>query len=220
MADQETIVLEATKRTIKGKQVKQLRAQGVVPGVLYGPTFDPVWVQMKWTDLRAVLRAAGGSHLIVLDVDNEQHNALVREVQRDPIRGDVLHVDFYRVRMDVVFRAEVPVVTIGSEDEIASVGGMVIHEMTAVTVECLPGDLPAQVAVDISLIKAIGDRILARDLPVLPGVRYLVGEDDVVVSSVYAARPEEEEEVEEVEAVISAEPELIRRHEEEEDEEV
>lgn len=209
------IVLEATKRELTGKQVKQMRAEGMIPGVLYGPTFDPVPLQVNWLELRPVLREAGGSHLIQLNVDGEQHNALVRQVQRDPIRGDVLHVDFYRVRMDVAIRTEVPVVLVGSAEAIEEAGGVVNHEVISVMVECLPGDLPAHVELDISALKEVGDSILASALPVLPGVAYLVDSGDVLVSTSYLTAAEEEE----VEAEVSAEPELIRRREEEEEEE-
>lgn len=209
------IVLEATKRKLTGKQVKQMRAEGMIPGVLYGPTFDPVPLQVNWLELRPVLREAGGSHLIQLSVDGEQHNALVRQVQRDPIRGDVLHVDFYRVRMDVAIRTEVPVVLVGSAEAIEEAGGVVNHEVISVMVECLPGDLPAHVELDISALKEVGDSILASALPVLPGVAYLVDSGDVLVSTSYLTAAEEEE----IEAEVSAEPELIRRREEEEEEE-
>lgn len=209
------IVLEATKRELTGKQVKQMRAEGMIPGVLYGPTFDPVPLQVNWLELRPVLREAGGSHLIQLNVDGEQHNALVRQVQRDPIRGDVLHVDFYRVRMDVAIRTEVPVVLVGSAEAIEEAGGVVNHEVISVMVECLPGDLPAHVELDISALKEVGDSILASALPVLPGVAYLVDSGDVLVSTSYLTAAEEEE----IEAEVSAEPELIRRREEEEEEE-
>jgi large subunit ribosomal protein L25 len=205
----ERIELEATKRSVVGKQVKHLRANGVVPGVLYGPTFETVELQMEWAKLQPVLRAAGGSHVIQIMVAGEEFNALVREVQRHPLRGEVLHVDFYRVRMDVAIRTEVPVVLVGSDDVIVRAGGVVNHEMTSVEVECLPGDLPARVEVNISGLQAVGDHILTSHLPELPGVTYMLPDEDVVVvSTSYLASAEEEEAGE---AETSSEPELIRR---------
>ncbi len=211
MAD--PIVLEATRRELTGKQVKQRRAEGMIPGVLYGPTFDPLLLQVDWTALRPVLRAAGGSHVIQLTVDGEQHNALVRQVQRHPIRGDVLHIDFYRVRMDVAIRTEVPVVLVGSAEAIEEAGGVVNHEVISIMIECLPGDLPAHVEVDVSGLREVGDSILASALPELPGVTYLVDSDDVIISTSYLTTAEEEE----AEGEVSAEPELVRRREEEEE---
>jgi large subunit ribosomal protein L25 len=215
----ETIVLEATRRDVRGKQVKQLRAEGLIPGVVYGPTFDSLPVQMDWIKLRPALREAGGSHLIQLEVDGEEYyNVLVREVQRDPIRGNVLHVDFYRVRMDVLVRTDVPVMLVGSDAAITRNNGMVMHEMTSIRIECLPGNLPSEIRVDLALLKEVGDSILVSDLPPLPGVTYMDDEDDVVVATSLLPRIEEEEEEEEAEPT-SAEPELVRRREEEEEEE-
>ncbi|MCL4239698.1 MAG: 50S ribosomal protein L25 [Anaerolineae bacterium] len=208
------IVLEATKRELTGKQVKQLRAEGLIPGVLYGPTFDPIPLQVNWLELRPVLREAGSSHLIQLNLGDERHNALVRLVQRNPLRGDVLHVDFYRVRMDVAIRTEVPLVLVGSAEALEEAGGVVNHEVISIMVECLPGDLPAHVELDISGLKEVGDVILATALPELPGVTYLVDSGELLVSTSYLTAAEEEETMGEV----SAEPELIRRREEDEDE--
>jgi large subunit ribosomal protein L25 len=211
----EMLVLEATKRTVIGKHVRHLRRNGIIPGVLYGPEFEPVQVQMPWVELRAALLAAGGSQIIELKVDGEPYTALVRNVQRRPLRSEVLHVDFYRVRMDVAIRTEVPVVLKGSVEAFEKLGGAILHEMNSVLVECLPTDLPAEVPVDISVLKQIGDVILASALPVLPGVTYHVEPNEVVVTTTYLERAAEEEVV----APEEAEPELIRRRPEEEEEE-
>lgn len=214
----ETIVLEATKRDKIGKQVSQLRAEGVVPGVLYGPTFDAIPLQVEWTTLRPVLMEAGGSKVIKLTMSGEEYNALVRDVQRDPLRGDVLHIDFYRVRMDVAIRTEVPIVLAGTDDHIAELGGVIIHEMNSIEVECLPGDLPPQVEIDLSGIVEIGDSLLVSDLPELAGVTYMSQPDDVVVTSSYMrAEVEEEEEEEEEVFEEGEEPELIRRRRDEDE---
>jgi large subunit ribosomal protein L25 len=215
----ETMVLEVSKRDVQGKHVRHLRAEGIVPGVIYGPTFESLPVQVEWIKLRPVLRAAGGSHLIQLTVEGETHNTLVREVQRDPIRGDVLHIDFYRVRMDVALRTDVPVSLVGSDAAITKNGGVVTHEMTTIQVECLPSDLPAIFEVDLSLLKEVGDTILVSDLTPPSGVVILDSADNVIVSSSMLRLEAEEEEGEEEEALEGAEPELVRRREEEEEEE-
>ncbi|MBN1565723.1 MAG: 50S ribosomal protein L25 [Anaerolineae bacterium] len=220
MADM--LVLEAAKRDVLGKQVRHLRKEGIIPGVLYGPTIEAIPLQMKWTELRPLLRAAGGSSVIEVAVSGgETYNALVRDVQRHPLRGDVLHVDFYRVRMDVVIRTDVPVVTVGSDLVIAKKGGVISQEMTTVTVECLPGNLPSHIEVDISGMTEIGETILAVDLPQIEGVTYLVNDDDTIVSSSYLERaPEAEEEEIEGDFDGSAEPELVRDEDDDFDDEV
>lgn len=218
MADK--IVLEATRRDIEGKEVRHLRRQGIIPGVLYGPTIDSIPLQVEWTTLRPVLREAGASQLIAMNISGEEHNALVRDVQRDPIRGDVLHIDFYRVRMDVAIRTEIPLVTVGSDEEITEQGGIVAQEMTSILVECLPGDLPAHIEVDLSVLKEVGDSILVAALPEFPGVTLMANEDDVIISTSYPRRAvEDEEEEEEAEIEEGDEPELIRPEREDDEEE-
>lgn len=213
----ETIVLEAARREQTGKEVRHLRAEGIIPGVLYGPTFDAINLQVEWAKLRPVLMEAGGSQIIQINLEGEEYNALVRHVQRAPLRGDVLHIDFYRVRMDVAIRTEVPITLVGNADHLEDLGGVLIHEMNSVEVECLPGDLPAEVQIDISGLAEIGDSILAAALPELPGVTYHVDPGDVVVATTYLQRAEEEEEEEEEILEEGDEPELIRRREEEEE---
>ena len=218
MADK--IVLEATRRDIEGKEVRHLRRQGVIPGVLYGPTIDSIPLQIEWTMLRPALREAGASQLIEMSISGETHNALVRAVQRDPLKGDVLHIDFYRVRMDVAIRTEVPLVTVGSDERIVELGGIVAQEMTSVEVECLPGDLPAQIEVDLSVLEEVGDSILVNQIVVGEGVTLMANEDDVVISSSYPRQiVEEEEEGLEEELEEGEEPELIRPDREEDVEE-
>ncbi|MCD4684772.1 MAG: 50S ribosomal protein L25 [Anaerolineae bacterium] len=221
MADM--VKLKTQKRTVDGKAVRHLRREGIIPGVLYGPTIEAIPLQVEWTTLRPALREAGGSRLIALTIDDEAHNALVRDVQRDPIRNEVLHIDFYRVRMDVAIRTEVPVVTVGDGVTIVELGGVVAQEMNSIMVECLPGDLPAQVEVDISVLEEVGDSINVSELPELEGVVYMMNEDDTVITSSYpriiVEEEEEEEEVDESLIEDSAEPELIRTEREDEEEE-
>ncbi len=211
----ERTVLEATKRELTGKQVRQLRAQGQIPGVLYGPEFAPISLLVNWLALRPALAEAGGTHLIDLNVDGEVYNALVRNVQRRPIRGDVLHVDFYRVRMDVKIRNEVPIVLLGDMAAFEKAGFVVLQEMASLEVECLPGDLPAHLEVSVAHLKAIGDLITLSDIPELPGVVYHGDPAATVATLTYLLKPEEAAE----EGAKSAEPELIRRRAEDEEEE-
>lgn len=214
----ETMVLQAAKRTVTGKEVRHLRREGIIPGVLYGPGFDALSVQVPWIDLRPVLLEAGGSRVIELVVDGEKYNALVRSVQRTPIRGDVMHIDFYRIQMDVAIRTEVPIVLTGSADAIEDADGVLVHELMTITVECLPSDLPSEIPVDVSGLTEVGQMILVSDLPELPGVTYHDAPDTVVVTTTYQQRATAEEE-EEAAAEAGEEPELIRRQEEDEDEE-
>ncbi|MFZ8845076.1 50S ribosomal protein L25, partial [Thermoflexus sp.] len=105
------LVLNAKPRSVIGKAVKALRRQGWIPAVLYGRHISPLPIQVEGRELQRVLsQARGGARLITLQVDGETHLALIREVQREPIRREILHVDFQAIEMTEKIRVEVPVI--------------------------------------------------------------------------------------------------------------
>ena len=202
MAQQtEQVELAAEKRTMIGKQVKQLRRQGWVPGIMYGHDFDPVPLQFEERSLRQVLSSVGGSQLVGVKIEgNKQPEmALIRDVQRDPIRGNFLHVDFYRVKMTERLTAEVPLVTTGGSPVIEAREGILLQGITSIEVECLPGDLVDAIEVDLSDLVEIDQGIYVRDLAVPAGIDVLTDRDEMIVRIVPLEEEEllEEEEVEE-----------------------
>ena len=213
MAQQtERVGLTAEKRTVIGKQVKQLRRQGWVPGVMYGHGFDPVPLRFEKKSLRHVLSKVGGSQLISINIEgNKQPEmALVRDVQRDPIRGSLLHVDFYRVRMTERLTAEVPLIVVGESPVVEAREGILLQGISSIEVECLPGDLVDAIEVDLTDLVEIDQALYVRDLAVPAGIDILTDLDEMVVRVVplEAEEVEEEEEVmpeaEEVEVITEA----------------
>jgi large subunit ribosomal protein L25 len=213
MAQQtEQVGLTAEKRTVIGKQVKQLRRQGWVPGVMYGHGFDPVPLRFEKKSLRHVLSKVGGSQLISINIEgNKQPEmALVRDVQRDPIRGSLLHVDFYRVRMTERLTTEVPLMIVGESPVVEAREGILLQGISSIEVECLPGDLVDAIEVDLTDLVAIDQALYVRDLAVPAGIDILTDLDEMVVRVVplEAEEVEEEEEVmpeaEEVEVITEA----------------
>lgn len=201
MAQQtEQVGLTAEKRTVIGKQVKQLRRQGWVPGVMYGHGFDPVHLRFEKRSLRHVLSKVGGSQLISINIEgNKQPEmALVRDVQRDPIRGSLLHVDFYRVRMTERLTTEVPLMIVGESPVVEAREGILLQGISSIEVECLPGDLVDAIEVDLTDLVEIDQALYVRDLAVPAGIDVLTDLDEMVVRVV----PLEAEEVEEEEEVI------------------
>jgi large subunit ribosomal protein L25 len=201
MAQQtEQVGLTAEKRTVIGKQVKQLRRQGWVPGVMYGHGFDPVPLRFERRSLRHVLSKVGGSQLISINIegDKQPEMALVRDVQRDPIRGSLLHVDFYRVRMTERLTAEVPLMVVGVSPVVEAREGILLQGISSIEVECLPGDLVDAIEVDLADLVEIDQALYVRDLAVPAGMDVLTDIDEMVVRVV----PLEAEEVEEEEEVI------------------
>ncbi|MEJ2150413.1 MAG: 50S ribosomal protein L25 [Chloroflexota bacterium] len=218
----ETITLEAQERKIIGKKVKQLRRVGVVPAIVYGPEFTPLSIALDEKELRMALRKAGGTQLIELSVGKTKIPTLVRDVQRDPIRGNLYHVDFYRVALDRVIRAEVPIVLVNEPPIVTSKEGAVFQGLNTVEVEALPADLPPHIEVDISGLEEIGMQLLVSDLVTSDEFTITTHEEELVVRIDYAQALEEEEEEEEFPEMVSAEPEVIterREAEEGEDEE-
>jgi large subunit ribosomal protein L25 len=146
-----------------------------------------------------VLAQVGGSQLISIKVEGQEQPevALVREVQRDPIRRTPLHVDFYRVMMTERLTAEIPLEIIGESPVVEAREGILLQGLSAIEVECLPGDLVDAIEVDLSDLTEIDQALHVRDLAVPAGIEILTDPDEMIVHVV----PLEEEEVEEVEVI-------------------
>jgi large subunit ribosomal protein L25 len=170
--------LTAEKRTdIGSRPAGRLRRQGLVPAVVYGLGNETVSVTVPGHDLSLIL-ARGANTLITLRLDGEEQLALARQVQRHPVKGSLVHVDFIRVRADQAVQAEVPVHLEGTSEGV-SMGGMLEQGLFAVSIEALPRDIPAALAVDIAPLQ-IGDGVHVRDLELPPGVTVLTDADELI----------------------------------------
>jgi large subunit ribosomal protein L25 len=219
MRKKSRVELEAQKRSLLGSKVKRLRREGWVPGVIYGRDFESVPLQFDRHDLRHVLSQVGGSQLVNIKIDNagEPESALLRDVQRDVITGDLLHVDFYRVMMTETITTEIPLLTTGESPAAEQKEGILLHGISEVEVECLPGDLVDALEVDLSELTEVGQAILVEDLAVPSGISILTDPDEMIVrlvplEEVELELPEEleeelimAEELEEVEVIGEAE---------------
>ncbi len=184
------------------KTPRALRREGIVPGVLYGRRFQPTKLQFSQQVLARVVSRAGYSHFVSVDVGGgEQHQALFREVQRDPVSGNLLHVDLYRVLADEKLRSTVPLLLIGEAPAVTEGGGVLVQQLDYVEVECFPSDLPDVIEVDISGLVHLHAHIAVSDLTVPEGVDVLTDGDAVVVQ-VSVPRAAVEEEVAEEERVV------------------
>jgi len=217
----EFIQLGVQKREIIGKRVRALRRDGFVPAVVYGPDSEPLNLSIERHELRSVLSQAGGTQLIELNVEgSESIPTLARHVQRDPVRGNVLHVDFYRVSMTRLISAEVPVVLVNESPIVSSGGAVVNHPMSSLTIEALPAHLPPHIEVDMSLLAQVGDQLLVQDLVLPEGATALSDPDELVVKLDYPRQIAEEEEEEEelLFGEETAEIEVITERKEEDEE--
>ncbi len=170
-------------RAVGSAASRRLRAQGKIPGVLYGHGAEPRPVVVERRELRQALTTeAGMNALIDLEVDGDQHLTIVRDIQRDPVRNRVTHVDFILVSRDEVMTVEVPVVLTGSGEAVTREGGTVDQVAFSVTVSATPGRIPNELSVDVSGM-AIGDTIRVGDLQAPTGVTIEVDPDEPVVTA-------------------------------------
>ena len=176
-------VLEAQTGRQKGSRPSgRLRREGSVPGVLYGLGMDPVAVAVEWPALRRALNADGGvSAAIRLRVDGKEHLTLVKELQRHPVRRDVIHVDFLAVDPDVMVTVEISLVLSGIEDLPASLSDKVLLVTHRLEVTAKPGSIPAEMSIDVSGLGE-GGEILLSDLVLPPGVTTETDPDTVLAS--------------------------------------
>lgn len=207
------IVLMAKKRDVLGKQVKAYRREGRLPAVVYGRGIDPIPVILDYRETIHILPSLTSSQLVVVEVDGEQHMSLVREKQRHPVSGALLHVDFQRVSMTERLRARVMLELIGESPAVKNLNGVLVTVQEEVEVECLPSDLPEKITVSISELNNIGDSIHVRDLVLPKDIEILSDPGDIIVVVTAQAA----EEVTEEAAVTGEEPEVIERGKKEEE---
>jgi large subunit ribosomal protein L25 len=175
---QQTVVKASLGRQTGSRASRRLRAEGKLPGVVYGFGKDPKVVAVEYTDLRAALTGhAGMNALLTLDIDGEQETVLVREVQRDPIKRWVTHADFLRVDPDQKLRVSVPIELVGEATAVLESGAMVEQAMFEIEVEVSPDRIPDQIKVDISSLTP-DSRISVADLDLPDGVESMV--EDVI----------------------------------------
>jgi large subunit ribosomal protein L25 len=213
----ETYSLDAQSRTLTGKKVNQLRVKGLVPAVIYGARFQPVSVQIPYRPLEVALAHAGGTHLINLNIDGTTQSVITRTVQRDVLRGTIMHVDFLAVDASTRITADVAIHLVGEAPAVNNRVGELLHQTQTLSIEALPADLIDSIEVDISGLKAIGDAIHVSDLNISSKLIVQNDPTDLVVR-INPIREVVETTAEE--GVTASEPEVISKGKaDEEDEE-
>lgn len=207
-------VLKAVQRSITGKKVGRLRREGKLPAVIYGHHIEATPVLLDLREATKLLSSLTGSSLVTIDLEGKELSALVREKQRDFIRGNLLHVDFQAVSLTEKIRASVSIETKGIAPAVKEFNGVVVSGINEIHVECLPQNLPERFIVDLSELKSIGDGIYLRDLQIPEEVAVLSDPDEMIII-ITSSAIEVEEEVEEVAGV--EEPEVIERGKKEEE---
>jgi large subunit ribosomal protein L25 len=205
----ERVKLEVQKRDARGSaEVRRLRKQGLIPGVIYGGGKDPAAITVPERELRRALTGAGGLHAI-LDVvvqgdgNGDARPAILKDYQQDVISGRVAHIDLHQVRLDRPIQASVVVQLVG-ESVGAKEGGVLSQVSREVTVEALPMEIPEHIDADVSAMN-IGDSLRLADIPAIEGVTFVDDPEETVLATVTAPSVFEEPEPEEEELEEGAE---------------
>jgi large subunit ribosomal protein L25 len=201
----EKFVLKATKRSVTGKQVKALRRAGQLPAVIYGRHVEPIAISLEAHSAGLVFSKLTSSTLVTVDVEGKEYATLVREKQRNYIKGNLTHVDLLALDLTEKIRTKVQLVFTGVASAVKDFSAVLVHRMEALEVECLPTELPERISVDISSIKEIGNSVRVKDIPLPTNVVGLDDEDEIVIIATLAKEEKEPVAGEGAEVVAGAE---------------
>lgn len=173
--------------------MKALRKEGLIPAELYGHGLQNIHLSVAAKDFIKTFKEAGTNTVVTLTLEKEKRPALIYEVARDAVSGEVAHVDFYQVRMDEKIKAKVPLEFTGEAPAVKEKGAVITRAMSEVEVEALPQDLPRNFVIDLSVLDDVNKGIYVRDLRVPAAVKVLVEEETAIAT---ATPPVKEEVVE------------------------
>lgn len=192
VASMETMKLSAIPRTAKGRKNYALRVNEQVPGVVYGSEIEPMTISVVAGDFMRTYRNAGESTIIDLDIEGAKSlKVLIQDIQRDPLRGDVTHIDFRQINMNKEIEAKIQLKFIGESAAVKGMGGTLVKAMEEIEVRCLPAALIHEIEVDISPLATFDDSIQVKDLHMPEGMK-LLADPDQTVAVIEAPRSEEE----------------------------
>jgi len=203
----EELILTAENRNVLGKRNRFLRRQGVTPAHVFGHGIESLALQCDTTELKSIIAHAGETRLISLNIkgDNQPRNVFIREIQRDVISRQLLHIDFYQVKMGEKIEVEVPIVLVGEAPAMKGKGRMISHGITELSIECLPDKVPPQIEVDISILEEIEQAIQVKDIILDPDITVNIDPEQLVVKITEVMVVEEEVEVVEEEEGVEGE---------------
>jgi len=209
----QTVSLTAEHRTAVRKGLGPLRRSGNLPAVLYGVDKAPQSVQLNSREASKIINRILGTVLVDLHLDGQVRKTLLREVQRNFVTDEILHVDFYEVAMDRLMRVSIPVRLVGSSPAVVTLGGVLVRGLAEIEIECLPGDLIQEVDVDLGVLKQIGDNIHVSDLSVPSTIRILTHAEEQIARATYASQ----EEIAADKPEVAGEVELVEKGKKEEE---
>jgi len=193
----EKYIIEATDREIIGKKVKALRREGLLPAVIYGQGLEPMPITLTTKDFLQTLSMIGANTLVTIKIGKKEHLALVRDIQREVIMRDLLHIDFQAVSLEENITSTVPVMTVGEAPAVMELNALLVISLEELEIEAKAKDLPDTISVDISELVDIGDNIRVKDLIISGDVTILEDPEETVIVVAAPTLMEIEPEVEE-----------------------
>ena len=183
-------------RAAQGKANKRLRREGFVPGVVYGKGEDSTNVQVEAKTFEVLYRAAGKTSVVKFRLPGASRatSGFIKSVQRHPLSGRPLHVDYYLVNLKVEMEVDVPLVFTGEAPAVEATGGTLLHNMSSIHVKALPTDIPHEIVVDVSVLKSLDVAIHVRDLNLNRDLVNVMTDGETLVATVVPPRVEEEPE--------------------------
>ncbi len=205
--DESTLL--ATDRSVLGKKTRFLRRQGITPVHLFGHGLKSQALQCDTAKLRQILTQVGTTRPVSLEIegDKQPRMVFVREVQIDRLTEQLLHVDFYQVKKTEKIKVDVPIILVGEAPAMKTKGRSLLHGVTSLSIECLPGDIPPQIEVDLSPLEEAEQVIHVRDITLSPDITVMIDPDQLVAKVAEARVLEEEVVAEKVVAEEKAEEE-------------
>jgi len=195
------IAIGAKARLHSGRgSARRTRQNGYIPGVVYGPEIDTFGVEIKEREFHSAMKSAEGSSIINLDVEGKESKAILREIQRDPITSQIIHLDFHTVSMNKPIHVAVPIHFVGTPVGVKTDGGIMQITMRELNISCLPADIPEHIDIDVTELH-IGESVHVNDIPV-PKVRILseLQRTVVVIAAPTVVKADAEVTEEEIEA--------------------
>ncbi len=183
-------------REAQGKANKRLRREGFVPGVVYGKGEDSTNVQVEAKTFEVLYRAAGKTSVVKFRLPGASRatSGFIKSVQRHPLSGRALHVDYYLVNLKVEMEVDVPLIFTGEAPAVEATGGTLLHNMSSIHVKALPTDIPHEIVVDVSVLKSLDVAIHVRDLNLNRDLVNVMTDGETLVATVVPPRVEEEPE--------------------------
>ena len=210
------IELNAEKREVLGSAVKRLRKDGYLPAVLYGKGQETLPLQVLTQDFSKIYKLAGESTLVYINIGDQSYPTIIHDITRDALSDELLHADFYKVRLDEKIKAMIPVVFENESSAVKDLGGIFVRNVNEMEVEGLPQELPHEIKIDISELKNFGDQILLKNVKLSAGLK-LIGSEDEIIATIQEPISEEELQKSLEQSTASVEDvEVIKKEKEEE----